>query len=66
MQNYYVDIKLDKHDNIDTNYYIGQAHTLRGEALAEFGKTASAFFKGLTAKMFAKQRFNSTRSFGTV
>ncbi|GGK62571.1 RSP_7527 family protein [Amphritea balenae] len=57
MQNYYVDIKLDKHDNIDTDYYIGQAHTLRGEALAELGTSISSWFKNLKAKMFARQGF---------
>ena len=57
MQNYYVDLKLDKHDNIDTDYYIGQAHALRGEALAEYGKSISTWFKNLKAKMFARQRF---------
>ncbi|MBQ0756656.1 MAG: hypothetical protein KBT66_11350 [Amphritea sp.] len=66
MQNYDINLKLDQHDNIDTDYYIGQAHALRGEALAELGASISAWFKNRKATMFAKQSFKSTRTFGTV
>ncbi len=66
MQNYDLKIKLDQHDNIDTNYYIDQAHALRAEALAELGTSISAWFKNRKATMFAKQSFKSTRTFGTV
>lgn len=62
MQNYYVDLKLDNQDNIDTDYYIGQAHALRAEALADFGASVSAWFKNLKAKMFARQSFLSQAS----
>lgn len=66
MQNYDINLKLDQHDNIDTDYYIGQAHALRGEALAELGASISAWFKNRKATMLAKQSFKSTRTFGTV
>ena len=66
MQNYYVNLKLDQHDNLDTDYYISQAHTLRGEAIAELGASIATWFKNRKAKMFTKQSFKNTRSFGTI
>lgn len=60
MQTYEVTIELDKDGNVDTAYYIQQAHTLRAQAMAEGVQALKQWFKGL------KISFNSTRLFGTV
>ena len=70
MQNYYVQIKLDKQGVVDTNYYIGQAHVVRAETLANGFKILAGWIKSLKTKFFKpafqKQNFNSTRSIGTI
>lgn len=40
------DIKRDRNGNIDTNYYLQEAHRLRSEYAAKLGKAMGAKVKG--------------------
>ena len=49
------DIKRDSTGNIDTTYYLHEAHRLRSEYAAKLGRTLGAKVKGLFRGIHEKQ-----------